>query len=339
MDDSINNLAQDEQTARVILALASEPGDPITGWLIRTRGAIETVQQAIADAGPTGIDGQLWQRRVASRISAEQADRAMVQGARLGLEVVIPGDPNWPTGLSALGDQAPIVLWAKGDTGLLSAPVSDRITVTGARAATGYGEHVTMELVQQAVADSRQIISGGAYGIEGMAHRAALAARGTTIAVLAGGLDRLYPAGHQDLLSRVGDYGLLLSEMPPGAAPTKWRFQQRGRILAALSGAVVIVEAGYRSGALNTAARASGVGRPVGAVPGPVTSAASAGCHRLLHDGLASIVTGYDDIRTLLTTSEKGAAARTMQNTPGLAEPWFGTGSPARNSRESGLSL
>lgn len=339
MDDSINDLALDERTARVLLTLASEPGDAVTGRLIRTNGAIQTVQHAVANAGPGGVDGELWQRRVAPRISAEQARQAMIQGARLGLEVMIPGDPNWPTSLGALGDHAPIALWTKGDTGLLSAPMSDRITVTGARAATGYGEHVTMELVQQAADDSRQILSGGAYGIDGMAHRATLAAGGTTIAVLAGGLDRFYPSGHQELLSRVGQSGLLLSEMPPGSAPTKWRFLQRGRILAALSGAVVIVEAGYRSGALNTAARAAEISRPVGVVPGPVTSAASAGCHRLLHDGLARIVTGYDDIRTLLTTADTPGPDRTMQTTAGLDTSRFGTGSPSRSFRGSGLSL
>jgi DNA processing protein len=144
------------------------------------------------------------------------------------------------------------------------------------------------------------VLSGGAYGIDGAAHRAALASGGSTVAVLAGGLDRLYPAGHTELLTRVGKEGLLLSELPPGAAPTKWRFLARGRLLAALSGTVLIAEAGYRSGSLHTAARAIELGRPVGAVPGPLTSAASAGCHRLLRDGLGSIITGYDDVRELL---------------------------------------
>lgn len=134
---------------------------------------------------------------------------------------------------------------------------------------------------------------------------------------MAGGLDRLYPAGHSELLTRVGEKGLLLSEMPPGAAPTKWRFLQRGRILATLSGAVVVAEAGYRSGALHTAARAVELHRPVGAVPGPITSAASAGCHRLLRDGLGSVITGYDDARTLLD-ERRGSTHRISQRTVGL---------------------
>ena len=108
-------------------------------------------------------------------------------------------------------------------------------------------------------------------------------------------------------LARVGTDGLLLSELPPGAAPTKWRFLQRGRLLAALSGTVLIAEAGYRSGSLHTAARAIELGRPVGAIPGPLTSAASAGCHRLMRDGLGSIITGYDDVRELLHGVREGA--------------------------------
>lgn len=305
--DTIEMLAADERTARVILAVASEPADSVTGRMVRMVGATETVARVVADEPPPGPDGDTWQRRLAPRINVEQIRRVLADTERHGLRVLIPGDEEWPAGVDALGDRTPVVLWAKGDTSLLGAPMWDRVTVTGARAATGYGEHVAMELAHAAVSDTRQIVSGGAYGIDGMAHRATLASGGSTIAVMAGGLDRLYPAGHTELLARVGRDGLLLSELPPGAAPTKWRFMQRGRLLAALSGAVVVAEAGYRSGALHTAAQAVELRRPVGAVPGPITSAASAGCHRLLHDGLASVITGYDDIRALLDGMRDGA--------------------------------
>lgn len=146
------------------------------------------------------------------------------------------------------------------------------VTFTGARASTGYGEHVTGELVTGMADEERIIIAGGAYGIEGAAHRGALAAGGQTVAVLAGGLDRLYPAGHSELLNRVGDVGLLVSELPPGSAPTKHRFIARNRLMAALSGATVIPEAGVRSGSMSTVLAARDIGRGVGAVPGPVTS-------------------------------------------------------------------
>ena len=222
--DTINELAADERTARIILAIASEPGDTVTGWMIRTVGATDTVARAIGAEVPVGPDGDTWQRRLAPRIDAAQARRVIADSERHAMRVLIPGDPDWPAGIDALGDRAPVALWAKGNTALLAAPVWDRITVTGARASTKYGEHVTTEFTQSAVEDSRQVLSGGAYGIDAAAHRAALASGGSTVAVLAGGLDRLYPAGHTDLLTRVGQEGLLLSELPPGAAPTKWRF-------------------------------------------------------------------------------------------------------------------
>lgn len=317
--NKIMGLASDERTARMILAMVSEPTDAVTGRMVRTAGATETVAQALSADVPVGPDGDTWQRHLAPRIDEGQVRRMLADTERRGLSVLIPGDREWPAGVDALGDGAPLAFWAKGDTNLLTSPVQDRLTLTGARASTGYGEHVTMELALSTVEDGRQVVSGGAYGVDGAAHRAALAAGGSTIAVMAGGLDRLYPAGHSELLTRVGEKGLLLSEMPPGAAPTKWRFLQRGRILAALSGAVVVAEAGYRSGALHTAARAVELHRPVGAVPGPITSAASAGCHRLLRDGLGTVITGYDDARTLLY-QRRGSTHRAAQRTAGLED-------------------
>ncbi len=144
------------------------------------------------------------------------------------------------------------------------------------------------------------IVSGAAYGIDGAAHRAALAAGGTTFALLAGGVDRPYPVGHSDLIGRIVSTGAVVSEAPCGTAPTKWRFLQRNRLIAALSDATVVVEAGWRSGSLNTAAHAASLGRPLGAVPGPITSAASTGCHRLLREFDARCITSADDARELL---------------------------------------
>ena len=331
-----NELAADERTARMILAVASEPGDAVSRRMIRTVGASETVARVLADEDPVGPDGDTWQRRLAPRIDATQTRRVLAETELHGMRVLIPGDAEWPAGIDALGDRAPVALWAKGNAGLLTGPVWDRLTITGARASTGYGEHVTTELVQSAVADSRVVLSGGAYGIDGAAHRAALASGGATVAVLAGGLDRPYPAGHTDLLTRVGKDGLLLSAIPPGAAPTRWRFLQRGRLLAALSGTVLIAEAGYRSGTLHTAARAAELGRPVGAVPGPITSAASAGCHRLLRDGLATVITGYDDVRSLLD-GVRESAHRAVRRTAGLEADPLDTAAPSARREGPGL--
>ena len=336
--DTINELAADERTVRIILAIASEPGDAVTGRMIRTIGASETVARAIGAEVPVGPDGDTWQRRLAPRIDAAQTERVIADAERHGMRMLIPGDAHWPSGIDALGDRAPFALWARGDTELLTEPVWGRLTVTGARASTGYGEHVTTELVQSAVEEGHRVFSGGAYGIDGAAHRAALAAGGPTVAVLAGGLDRLYPAGHTDLLTRISGHGLLLSEVPPGAAPTKWRFLQRGRLLAALSGTVIIAEAGYRSGTLHTAARAVELGRPVGVVPGPVTSAASAGCHRLLRDGLATVITGYDDIRELLHTVRDGAHRRVRERA-GLENDPHDTDPPGARRDGRGVGL
>ncbi|NYE18109.1 DNA protecting protein DprA [Microbacterium immunditiarum] len=172
----------------------------------------------------------------------------------------------------------------------------------GSRAATSYGEHVATELTTALVERGHAIITGAAYGIEAAATRATLTALGTPIAVLAGGIDRPYPAGHTSLLERVAATGAVISEVPPRHTPTKWRFLARGRILAALAQQIVIVEAGWRSGALNTATHAIALDRFLGAVPGPITSAASAGCHRVIRELDAHLVTSADDIPTVDNT-------------------------------------
>ena len=168
------------------------------------------------------------------------------------------------------------------------------VTITGARASTSYGEHVAGKLASDLANAERLVVAGGAYGIEGAAHRAALASGGDTI--MANGVDRPYPVGHRELLDRVADLGLMVSEVPPGAVPTRHRFIARTRLMAALSAATVVVEAGVRSGSVTVARRAHELGRAVGAVPGPVTSATSKGPHELLELGIARIVTHSEQI-------------------------------------------
>ena len=287
--------------ARLTLAIASEPGDRITGTLLAAVGATETLRLITSDTPLPGVvdpvEGGIWRGRLAPRLpAAGGVDRVREHTDRLGLCLLTPGAAGWPEGLSDLGVLAPLALWAKGDIGVLTSSLGSRVTIVGARAATGYGEHVATEFATDLAGLPRVVVSGGAYGIDG----AALTTRpGSTIAVLAGGLDRNYPAGHQELLSRVAESGAVLSELSPGAAPTRWRFLQRGRLLAAISAATIVVEAGYRSGSLHTAAEAHALGRPVGAVPGPITSAASAGCHRLLHEKIATVISSASDIAAL----------------------------------------
>ncbi len=291
--------------ARLTLAIASEPGDRITGTLLAAVGATETLRLITSDTPLPGVvdpvEGGIWRGRLAPRLpAAGGVDRVREHTDRLGLCLLTPGAAGRPEGLSDLGVLAPLALWAKGDIGVLTSSLGSRVTIVGARAATGYGEHVATEFATDLAGLPRVVVSGGAYGIDGAAHGAALTTRpGSTIAVLAGGLDRNYPAGHQELLSRVAESGAVLSELSPGAAPTRWRFLQRGRLLAAISAATIVVEAGYRSGSLHTAAEAHALGRPVGAVPGPITSAASAGCHRLLHEKIATVISSASDIAAL----------------------------------------
>jgi DNA processing protein len=217
---------------------------------------------------------------------------------------VTAGDAEWPlAAFVAFGGvdvgrrpqgHPPMVLWAVGP-GRLDEVAQRGAALVGTRAATAYGEHVAGDLAAGLAARDVAVVSGGAYGIDGAAHRGALAADGLTVAVLAGGVDVRYPAGHAALLRSIGATGLLVSEYPPGTRPARHRFLTRNRLVAALSGATVVVEAGMRSGAANTAAWARALGRVVCAVPGPVTSSASVGCHELLRGG-AEIVTRAEEI-------------------------------------------
>jgi DNA processing protein len=225
--------------------------------------------------------------------------------ASRGGRLITPDDDEWPLAFAAFGGAPvrprggpPMVLWALGPARLDEA-ASRAAAVVGTRAATAYGEHVAADLAAGLVERDVAVVSGGAYGIDGAAHRAALAADGVTVAVLAGGLDVPYPAGHSALLHRIGQHGLLFTEYPPGVRPARHRFLTRNRLVAAVAGAAVVVEAGLRSGAANTAAWARALGRVVAAVPGPVTSSASAGCHALLRNG-AELVTRADEIVELV---------------------------------------
>jgi DNA processing protein len=298
-----------ERFARASWTCLAEPGDRIAGQLVRALGAqtalsalLErwSVERVAATVGPEAVPDDLakalarWQPRVNSDIAV----LALKQAARNGAKLLVPGDPLWTLGLDDLDLFAPLALWWRGTDAALAA-LENGIALVGARAATGYGEHVTMEASAGLVDRGYAIVSGAAYGIDGMAHRAALASKGSTIAFLAGGVDRFYPSGHDALLTRIVQSGAVLSEVPCGTAPTKWRFLQRNRLIAASSRATIVLEAGWRSGSLNTAGHAAALGRPLGAVPGPVTSAASAGCHRLIRDYDAVCVTNVDEMAEL----------------------------------------
>ncbi|WP_200953261.1 DNA-processing protein DprA [Agromyces sp. Root81] len=299
-----DDLALGEVYARALLGSVAEPGDGLLGRAIDAIGAVPTAGLLLDAVSPaefadrlTRAGGTIDEREATTglerwtpRLDHGAFARSLDQAARVGARLLIPGDAGWPVGVDELGVHAPLGLWVRGRTGALDGS-SGSIALVGARAATGYGEHVTMEASAGLVDRGFTIVSGGAYGIDGMAHRSALASEGATVAFLAGGVDRFYPMGHETLLSRIVDTGAVVSELPCGAAPTKWRFLQRNRLIAAASEGTVVLEAGFRSGSLNTAGHAAALGRPLGAVPGPVTSPASAGCHRLFREYDAVCVT------------------------------------------------
>ena len=284
------------------LSRVAEPPCPELAALVRCVGP-----QEAADRVRRGLVIDDLARHTEARREIDRAAEDLELIARRGGRLITPDGDEWPLAFAAFGGAAatlrprggpPLVLWALGPARLDEA-ARRAAAVVGTRAATAYGEHVAADLAAGLVERDVAVVSGGAYGIDGAAHRAALAADGITIAVLAGGLDVPYPAGHSALLHRIGQRGLLFTEYPPGVRPARHRFLTRNRLVAAAAGAAVVVEAGLRSGAANTAAWARALGRVVAAVPGPVTSSASAGCHALLRDG-AELVTRADDIVELV---------------------------------------
>jgi DNA processing protein len=292
-----------ERHARARWSAIAEPGDADAGRLIAAVGAVRALDLLTSGAGAmdAAAGGSFAEAAERWRPRVRQVDTPLHlrQAARFGARLVIPGDPEWPAGLDDLGVHAPMALWVRGDPAILGG-LGRSIAIVGARAATGYGEHVTIEVASGLVDRGFAIVSGAAFGIDGAAHRAALASGGATVAFLAGGVDRFYPSAHETLLTRIVERGAVVAEVPCGTAPTKWRFLQRNRLIAASSRATVVVEAGWRSGSLNTAGHAAQLGRPLGAVPGPVTSSASAGCHRLIREYDAVCVTTAQEMAELV---------------------------------------
>lgn len=210
-------------------------------------------------------------------------------------------DADYPTTLRHLFDPPPF-LFVVGDLTLVGRPC---VAIVGTRRATLYGERATAALAAGLVDVGVCIVSGMARGIDSAAHRAALARKGATIAVLGTGIDIAYPAGHRSLHQAIGERGLLVSEFPCGARPGKYAFPRRNRIIAALAALTIVVEAGEKSGALITSDHASDLGREIGAVPGPIDSPQSIGTNRLIRDGAHAILQA-DDALALIGLRDKG---------------------------------
>lgn len=251
-----------------------------------------------------------------SRYSWDRVEEDLADAAAVGARLITPDLAEWPQeefdrafGFAATGRSdhvrsyqsdavAPHALWVRGMP--LNQAVAQSVAVVGTRAATRYGHDATRRLVTGLAGHRWTIVSGAALGVDTVAHETALATGGLTVAVAACGIDRTYPARNAALLDRIAGQGCVVSEYPPGMSPQRHRFLTRNRLVAALTAGTVIVEAAWRSGALNTLSWAEGLGRVAMAVPGPITTSGSLGCHERIKDGRAQLVTGADDVRALL---------------------------------------
>lgn len=316
------------RTARAALTQITEPGNTLTRTLITTLGpttalAVIASGGEITDAERSEIESNLPRtsdeesdfdldagiRQLLERAGTDSletlleiGERHLSEVARLGGGLLIPENEGWPSQLNDLA-VPPVGLWYRGDIGAGLPELGKAMAIVGSRDTTAYGSGLAEEFASDLAAHGVCVVSGGAYGIDADAHRGALDGSKSgmaTIAVLASGVDRFYPAGNYELLETVTARGLLVSEVAPGVGPSRSRFLHRNRIIAALSGAVLVVEARWRSGAMNTAQHARDLGRAVGAVPGSVYSLNSAGCHRLLRDSGAVCVTDGREVLDLL---------------------------------------
>ncbi|MGW6687944.1 DNA-processing protein DprA [Streptomyces sp. NPDC054961] len=273
-----------EVLARAALTRVLEPGDEHGGRWLRQYGAVGLMRLLTGPGREPGVPAGVGAERLAGyRRRAALADprRDLAVAAEAGGRFVCPVSAEWPTQLDDLGDARPVGLWVRGAPSLRTWALRS-VSVVGARACTPYGAHMAQLLAAGLAERGWVVVSGAAYGIDGAAHRGALAAGGATAAVLACGVDVPYPRGHAGLLGRIAAQGLVLGELPPGSHPTPSRFVLRNRVIAALTRGTVVVEAAHRSGSLVTARRALALGRFTMGIPGPATSGLSAGVHELL---------------------------------------------------------
>ncbi|NUK59322.1 DNA-processing protein DprA [Streptomyces lunaelactis] len=291
----------EERVARAALTRVIEPGDECGGRWLREFGAGELLARlASPEYEEPALPGAT-ARRLAGyrmRVAAADPDRDLAAVAAVGGRFICPGEQEWPTQLDDLGDGRPIGLWVRGQADLRKWALRS-VAVVGARACTPYGAHMAASLGSGLAERGWVVVSGAAFGVDGSAHRGALAAGGATVAVLACGVDVVYPRGHAELIGRIAEQGLVIGELPPGDHPTPSRFILRNRVIAALTRGTVVVEAEYRSGSLVTARSAQKLGRFTMGVPGPATSGLSAGVHELLR-GESVLVTDASEVAELV---------------------------------------
>ncbi|WP_329364191.1 DNA-processing protein DprA [Streptomyces sp. NBC_00669] len=302
-----------ERLARVALTRVADPGDKVMGRAVRDLGPRAALRAAL---GGRRLPGAGVGRTESYGIRAARADPVadLAAAHRAGGRFLCPGDGDWPGQLDDLDVQRPYGLWVRGRPSLRLWALRS-VAVVGARACTDYGRHMAVRLGAGLAGAGWAVVSGAAYGVDGAVHRAALEADGATIGVVASGIDVAYPRGNTDLIAGIAERGLLVGELPPGEHPTRSRFVQRNRVIAALTRGTVVVEARYRSGSLITARRAAELGRITMGVPGPCTSAMSEGVHELLRGG-AVMVTDAAEVVELV--GEIGADLAPVRRGPVL---------------------
>ena len=345
----MNETMDDESYARAALTYLAEPADRVLGALLRAHGAariLEAIKGENEDgalllgafgreAAGTGLDGLDLEtpsmddagtgRPVPSsvrraierwrvRLSEVPAPEDVMAFRRSGIRLICPGDPEWPSQLADLGDAQPYALWLRGSADLRFSCLRS-VAIVGSRAATSYGCYVAADFGASVAQRGWSVVSGCAFGIDVSAHRGALSATdGVTIAVLACGVDVPYPAAHADLLDAIAAQGVVASEWPPGRQVSRLRFLVRNRVIAALATGTLVVEAAERSGAVNTARNARDLGRRLMAIPGPISSVMSVGCHRIIRDWQATLVTTADEVLEHLSPL---GTARAATDSPG----------------------
>lgn len=318
--------------ARIALACVCEPGEAGLADLIDRRGSTSVVAGLL-----TGANVRIPRASaIAARLAEVDLSAQLARAQDIGARIVIPGDSEWPGQLDDLRAHRPLALWCWGEANLRLHALTS-VAMVGARACTRYGEMVAREWSAVLASERTAIVSGGAYGIDGAAHRGALAVDGTTICVVAGGVDQAYPRGHEGLFAQIVERGVLVSEAPLGETVRRRRFLTRNRLIAALATATCVVEAAHRSGSSRTAACAAELNRFVFAVPGPVTSETSVGTHRLIQDRIATLAGDVDDLRSALRTLQMTSVSSSKEPRIPVAMQEVLDALPGESSR--GLSL
>jgi DNA processing protein len=324
--DSYSNERALELVAAATLSLVTEPGDRMAGAIAKALGrqallkllidgfepdrVLEELQKASESNYLVEIFGDLpgtisdSRQRWLPRFSKQALSHTLLRAKQLGLHLLLKGDDFWPIGLDDLAEGAPALIFVQGNYKVLGG-LANGVSLVGSRACTEYGAKVTEKLVSELAFHKRPTVSGGAIGIDSHVHNQSLRNSLPTVAVMAGGLDRKYPSSNSNLFQTIARDGALIAELAPGVAPSRWRFLQRNRLIASLTPTTVVIEAGIRSGSIRTANDAIELNRELFAVPGPLTSAASAGTNSLIAEGKAKAL-----VDTKVITAEVSEQAR-----------------------------